>query len=76
MKQSPDELRLFGRRPGLKIICKPTHQPRQVLKIAFAPLRKQYGRHSFAGCIYGACHFFAHGSDYGSSMPRTVFQIR
>jgi hypothetical protein len=23
------------------------------LKIAFAPLRKQYGRHSFAGCIKG-----------------------
>src|ERR1700722_16456641 len=65
---------LLGRREGLKGICKPTHQPRQVLPIAFAPLRKQYGRHSLAGCINGACHFFPFGSDYGFTYPAISFR--
>jgi hypothetical protein len=54
---------LFGRWQGLKIIRKPTHQPRQVLQIAFAPLRKKYARQSLARRVDGACYYFAFGSD-------------
>jgi len=46
------------------------------LKIAFAPLRKQNSRDSFAGCINGACCFLAFGGDLLAVLASAVSKIK